>query len=84
MRSALAAIAVLLLSLAGTVACIALITLTPYARIPIGLRLEDVARFLPMQMSFTVVGDDRATVSAGSCRWVRCSRRRSYSPPATR
>ena len=56
MRSAFAAIAVLLLSLAGTVACIALITLTPYARIPIGLRLEDVARFLPMQMSFTVVG----------------------------
>jgi hypothetical protein len=56
MKSAVAAIVILLLSLAGTAACLTLIAMTPHERIPIGLRLEDVARFLPMQTSFTVVG----------------------------
>ena len=56
MRSTVAAAAVLITSFTGTVACVALIALTPNERIPLGLRLEDVARFLPMQASLTVVG----------------------------
>lgn len=56
MRSAVAAGAVFLASAAGTVGCLALIALTPRERVPVGLRVEDVARFVVLQASLTLVG----------------------------
>ncbi|OLC52643.1 MAG: hypothetical protein AUH85_16560 [Chloroflexi bacterium 13_1_40CM_4_68_4] len=56
MKSGMVATAIFIVSFAGTTACLALIALTPHERQPVGLRFEDVARFLPMQASLTIVG----------------------------
>ena len=50
------AAAISVASFVSTGACLALIALTPHERQPVGLRFEDIARFLPMQASLTVVG----------------------------
>ena len=56
MKNAVAAASILVASVAGTAACIAFVALTPHERIPVGLRVQDVSRFLAMQVSLTVVG----------------------------